>query len=217
MSGTSIHLHSQTLAETNGYAAPRPRCDLQIGRPTPFDSNKMLGSEVGTEVHDLPAPETNKEPGCSDTKPLDTVVGALVGVSELLFSGAEVLHLGHELAGDLFDTAELSFDGLELLSRLDGRPILGVGANVDVELDVAASNNVLEADIKGSVGVREVHHHAISLITIDGRCHYHECVLSDKVAYTALLFVALGLCDQVELESAGGADKQQKTADILQQ
>lgn len=152
MSGTSIHLHSQTLAETNGYAAPRPRCDLQIGRPTPFDSSellrrqharknalldKMLGSEVGTEVHDLPAPETNKEPGCSDTKPLDTVVGALVGVSELLFSGAEVLHLGHELAGDLFDTAELSFDGLELLSRLDGRPILGVGANVDVELDVA--------------------------------------------------------------------------------
>lgn len=97
----------------------------------------MLGSEVGTEVHDLPAPETNKEPGCSDTKPLDTVVGALVGVSELLFSGAEVLHLGHELAGDLLDTAELGFDGLELLSRLDGRPILGVGANVNVELDVA--------------------------------------------------------------------------------
>lgn len=98
--------------------------------------NKMLGSEVGAEVHDLPSPETDQEPGGSDTEPLDAVVGALVGVSELLLTGAEVLHLGNKLAGDLLDTAELSLNRLELLGGLNSRPILGVGANVDIKLDV---------------------------------------------------------------------------------
>ena len=96
----------------------------------------MLGSEVGSEVHDLPGPETDEEPSSSDTEPLNTVVGALVGISELLLSGAKVFHLGNKLAGDLLDTAELSLDRLELLGGLDSGPVLGVGAYVDIELNV---------------------------------------------------------------------------------
>jgi hypothetical protein len=96
----------------------------------------MLGSEVGAEVHDLPTPETNQEPGGSNTEPLDTVVGALVGISELLLSGAEVLHLSNKLAGDLLNTAELSLDRLELLGGLDGGPILSIGTNIDIEFNV---------------------------------------------------------------------------------
>jgi hypothetical protein len=96
----------------------------------------MLGSEIGAEVHDLPAPETNEEPGGSNTEPLDTVVGALVSISELLLSGAEVLHLSNKLAGDLLNTAELSLDRLKLLGGLDSGPVFGVGADIDIELDV---------------------------------------------------------------------------------
>lgn len=96
----------------------------------------MLGAEVGAEVHDLPGPKTNKQPGREDTEPLDTAVGALVGVTQLLLTVAEVFHLVDNLARQLLDAAKVSLDGLELLVGLDGRPVLGVGANVDIELDV---------------------------------------------------------------------------------
>lgn len=89
-----------------------------LHKTDPLD--EVLRSEVGAEVHNLPSPEADQQPGGGDAEPLDTVVGALVGVSQLLLSGAEVLHLGDDLAGDLFDAAELSLEGLELLGGLDG-------------------------------------------------------------------------------------------------
>lgn len=97
----------------------------------------MLGAEVGAQVHDLPAPEADEQPRGADAEPLDARVGALVGVAQLLLARAQVVHLAHNLGRQLLDPAQVRFDGLELLRRLDGRPVLGVGANVDVELDVA--------------------------------------------------------------------------------
>jgi hypothetical protein len=50
---------------------------------------------------------------------------------------AEIVHLAVDLGDELLDAAQLGLDGLELLGRLDRRPVLCVGADVDVELDVA--------------------------------------------------------------------------------
>lgn len=41
-----------------------------------------------------------------------------------------------DFASKFLDAAQVGLDGLELLVGLDGGPVLGVGANVDVELDV---------------------------------------------------------------------------------
>lgn len=95
----------------------------------------MLGAEVGAEVHNLPAPETNQQPRSADTEPLDTVVGALVGITQLLLTKAQVLHLVDNLGRQLLDAAQVGLDGLELLLGLDGRPVTGVGANIDIELN----------------------------------------------------------------------------------
>ena len=105
----------------------------------------MLGAEVSPQVHDLPSPEGNEHPGRSDTEPLDTVVGAFVGVTQALLSCAHVLHLLHDIHGGLLDTAQVGFDGLELLGGLDGGPILSVGTNVNVEFNGAVSDSVLDS------------------------------------------------------------------------
>lgn len=97
----------------------------------------MLGAEVGTEVHNLPSPETNQQPRGADTEPLDTVVGALVGITQLLLTKAQILHFVNNLGRQLLDAAQVGLDGLELLLGLDGRPVTGVGANIDIELNGA--------------------------------------------------------------------------------
>jgi hypothetical protein len=97
----------------------------------------MLGSEVGPQVHDLPSPEADQQHGGADAKPLDARVGALVRVPQLLLACAEVVHLGDDLGDGLLDAAEVGLDGLQLLGGLDGGPVLGVGTDVDVELNVA--------------------------------------------------------------------------------
>lgn len=42
-----------------------------------------------------------------------------------------------DFLSQLLDTAQLGLDRLELLGGLDGAPVFGVGANVNIELDVA--------------------------------------------------------------------------------
>lgn len=54
-----------------------------------------------------------------------------------MLSCAEVFHLSDKLASDFLDAAELSLNRLELLGGLDGGPVLGVGADVDIELNMA--------------------------------------------------------------------------------
>lgn len=97
----------------------------------------MLGPEVRAQVHNLPPPQPDEQPRGGHAEPLDARVGALVGVAQLLLAGAQVVHLADDLAGELFDAAELGLDGLELLGGLDGGPVFGVGADVDVEFDGA--------------------------------------------------------------------------------
>jgi len=98
--------------------------------------DEMLRPEVGAEVHDLPHPKGEEDQGGDDAEPLDAGVGALVGVAQLVLTELEVVHLLVDLGHELLDAAQLGLDGLELLSSLDGGPVLGVGADVDVELDV---------------------------------------------------------------------------------
>jgi hypothetical protein len=97
----------------------------------------MLGAEVGAEIHNLPAPEADENPGGKDAEPLDTGVCALVGVAELHLTSAQVFHLLDNLSRGLLEAAQLGFNGLELLGSLDGGPVLGVGTNVDIELDAS--------------------------------------------------------------------------------
>lgn len=99
--------------------------------------DEVLGAKVGAQVHDLPGPQGDEQPGGADAEPLDARVCALVCVAQLLLAHAQVVHLLHDLGRELLDAAQLGLDGLELLRGLDGGPVLGVGADVDVELDVA--------------------------------------------------------------------------------
>ena len=61
----------------------------------------MLGTEVGAQVHDLPGPEADEQPGGGDAEPLDAVVGALVGIAQLLLALAQVVHLLHNFGRHL--------------------------------------------------------------------------------------------------------------------
>lgn len=110
----------------------------------------MLGAEVRTQVHNLPRPKTDEEPGGADAEPLDTGVGALVGIAQRLLAVTQILHLVDNLGCHFLDTAQVGLDGLKLLGSLDGGPVLGVGADVDVELNVAGGG----AGATGCVEVR---------------------------------------------------------------
>lgn len=93
--------------------------------------------EVRPQVQHLPHPQPNEHEGRAEAEPLDAVVGALVGVAQLLLARAQVVHLADNLRHHLLHAPQVGLDGLELLGRLDRRPVLGVGADVNVELDVA--------------------------------------------------------------------------------
>lgn len=126
-------MHSQwsricyTLADTSHISL--------LSYPSCLD--QVLGTEVGAQVQDLPDPQTDEQPGGGDTEPLDARVCALVGVAQAHLASAQVLHLANHLGRKLLKATQLRLDGLELLGGLDGVPVLGVGTNVNVELDVS--------------------------------------------------------------------------------
>lgn len=97
----------------------------------------MLGSEVGPQVHNLPSPKSNEQHSGANTKPLDSGVCALVRVSQRLLSASEVVHLGDNFRDCLFDAPQVGLNWLQLLGCLNGRPVLGIGTNIDIELDVS--------------------------------------------------------------------------------
>lgn len=130
----------------------------------------MLGPEVRPQVHNLPCPQNNEQPGRSDAEPLDTVVCALVGVAQLLLALAQVVHLADDLGGELLDAAQLGLDGLELLGGLDGGPVLCVGANVDVELDGAEVDDGLVGCLKQYMSVNMVYFVGFELGVKGGGC-----------------------------------------------
>ena len=121
--------------------------------------DKVLRPEVRPEVHNLPRAQRHEHSHGADSKPLDTLVCALVGISQPDLTSSQVVQLSHNLGSNLADSLELRFHGLQLLAGLDGIPVFCVGANVDVELDVAVGvgdcvgcgQDVLKADVESTV------------------------------------------------------------------
>lgn len=109
----------------------------------------MLGAEISPQVDNLPRTQTNQHTHGAEGEPLHALVGALVGVTQALLTGAEVVHLADNLGDHLLDTAEVGLDGLELLLGLDAGPVAGVGADFNVEFDFAGW-------IANSVYLREI-------------------------------------------------------------
>lgn len=97
----------------------------------------MLAAEVRPQIDNLPCAQPDQRHHDSSRKPLDALVRALVGIPQLLFAPPEVLHLSDNLTNNLLNTLQFDLDGLELLGSLDSVPIAGVGANIDVELNLA--------------------------------------------------------------------------------
>ena len=97
----------------------------------------MLAPEITPQVYDLPRAQADQHQHGQIAEPLHTLVGALVGIAQLLLPRTQVIHLGDDLANDFLDAAELGLDRLELFAGLDGGPVFRVGADVDVEFDVA--------------------------------------------------------------------------------
>ena len=105
-------------------------------------STKHHSPKIRSQVHNLPSPQSDQHAHCAKRKPLDALVRALIRISELLFADAQVLHFLHDLVDRLLDPSQLRLDGLQFLGRLDGGPVAGVGANVDVQLDVAGGRRI---------------------------------------------------------------------------
>jgi len=121
----------------------------------------MFTPEIRPQIHNLPHAQRNQHAHRPDRKPLDPLIRTLIRIPQLHLPAAQVLHLVRDLLRDLTDASQVRLDGLELLARLDRAPVLGVGADVDVQLDAArrgrgavrAREDVLEADVEGAVGV----------------------------------------------------------------
>ena len=121
--------------------------------------DKVLRPEVRPEVHNLPRAQRHEHSHGANSKPLDTLVCALVGISQPDLTTPQVVQLSNNLGSDLADSLELRLHGLQLLAGLNGIPVLCVCANVDVELDVAVGvgdcvacgQDVLEADVESAV------------------------------------------------------------------
>ena len=108
-------------------------------KPTtpPFPSNQMLTPEIRPQIHNLPSPQPHQHRHSSKSKPLDPLVRALIRIPQLLLATAQIIHFRNDLAHDFLDATEFGFDGLQLLAGLDCGPVFGVGADVNVEFDVA--------------------------------------------------------------------------------
>lgn len=123
--------------------------------------DQMLAPEVRPQVHDLPHSQPHKTPHSANCEPLDTLVRALVGISEFHLTAPQEVQLVNDLSGQARHALELNFDRLQLLGGLDRRPVLGICADIDVELHgfgraqdaVGGCKDVLEADVEGAIGV----------------------------------------------------------------
>lgn len=130
--------------------------------PDATSLDQMLRAEVCAQVHNLPRAQRNQHAHRPNSKPLHPLIRALIGISQLHLPTPEIVQLVHHLVRNLCHTSELRFHWLQLLASLDGRPVLGVSADVDVQLNCAGgvkgglggTQDVLEADVEGAVGVR---------------------------------------------------------------
>lgn len=94
--------------------------------------------EISPQVNNLPHAQSNQHAHSAKGKPLDTLVGRLIGITQLLLAVAQVFHLIDNLGNHFFDSSQVGFNGLELLLRLDAGPVARVGADFNVEFNFAA-------------------------------------------------------------------------------
>jgi hypothetical protein len=120
----------------------------------------MLTPKVRPQVDNLPRAQSNQHAHGSERKPLDALICALVRISQLLLACPQIVHLRHNLTNRLLNAPELHFHRLQLLAGRNGIPVLGIGAYVNVKLDVArlvrlggARVYVFETDVEGGVFV----------------------------------------------------------------
>ena len=92
--------------------------------------------KVRPQIYDLPRPQTHEHAHCTERKPFYPFIRAFVRIPKLLLSRSQIVHLGHNLSHKLLDAPQFRLDRLQLLLSLYGRPVPGVGTNVDIKLDV---------------------------------------------------------------------------------
>lgn len=97
----------------------------------------MLTPKVRPQINNLPHSQPNQHAHSTESKPLNALIRALIRIPQLLLSAPEIIHLNHNLANNFFDATQFGFDGFELLAGLNGGPVFGVGADVNVEFDAA--------------------------------------------------------------------------------
>lgn len=93
--------------------------------------------EIRPQIHNLPCPQSHQHTHSPKSKPFHSFIRTLIRIPQFLFPAPEIFHLGHNLIDRLFDAAKLRLNRLQLLRGRDAGPVFGVGADVDVELDVA--------------------------------------------------------------------------------
>ena len=94
--------------------------------------------KIRPQVHNLPGAQTNQHAHCPKCKPLDPFIRALICISKLLLPDPQILHLLHDFIHCLLNPPQVCLDRLQLLHGLNGRPVLRVSADVDVQLNVSA-------------------------------------------------------------------------------
>jgi hypothetical protein len=121
----------------------------------------MLAPKVGSKVNDLPNAQGDQHPHGANCKPLDPLVSALIRITQLHLAPSQKVHLIDDLLGHLTQPLQLRLHRAQLLAGLNGAPIFGVGADIDVEFDGflqvrggvgLRGQDVLEADVEGAVG-----------------------------------------------------------------
>ena len=126
-----LHHHSRLL---DRYAAITTRMVLlPLNRFILLD--EMLRPEVSPQVDNLPSSQTNEHTHGTEREPLHPLVGTLVCITQTLLTRAEIIHLCDDLGDHLLEAAEVGLNGLELLLRLDGGPIAGVSADLNIKID----------------------------------------------------------------------------------
>jgi hypothetical protein len=167
----------------------------------------MLGSEVRSEVDDLPDAESNESQGDADGEELDSSVSGLVGVSQPDLSHLEVVHFLVHLIDDLLDLSQLHLCGLELFGGLDLLPVSGVGSNGDRQINLLGLSEILvrvghvvEAHVQSSVLMRAKGGDLSAQNILDSGVLVSMCVSNDHAQLLAVS--VLGRLDSDDNELA---------------
>lgn len=133
-----MHLVFRLLGETPTEIISNASICQFVSHHPPHPPNPPNIPKIRPQIHHLPRPQPHQHPHRPKRKPLDPLVRALVRVPQFLLPRPQVLHLPHDLLHHLLDAPQLRLDRLQLLLRLDGRPVSRVGPDVDVQFDVSS-------------------------------------------------------------------------------